>query len=106
MPADQETAALLGVSEKEVPWVQCLLNHKEKISKKRKESEDSVAPNNQRMEMRPIFSEDTLLAERQQLFFGDCLRVFQHPRDGHCIQDACVPEDDLEQQDLYGPLYP
>jgi len=106
MPADcEETAKLLGVAEKEVPWVQCLLDRKEAIGKKRKEADSAVASNNRRMELRPIFSQNARLAERQQTFFGDALRVFDARKEGHNIRDATVAEADLEVPDEFGLLY-
>jgi len=107
MPASSDdTVRLLGVGEDVVPWVQCLLNNREPVGRKRKETEGVGAPMTQRMEVRPIFAQEPDLADRQQRFFGDPLRVFDPTKAGHNIGEATVDANDAEKQDLYGPLYP
>lgn len=93
---------MFGVDEKETPWVQCLLDRKEAIGKKRKEASSASST---RMELRPVFSQNRALADRQQKFFADGLRVFDASREGHNIRDAAVDEADLEVPDGFGPLY-
>ena len=105
---DEQTAGMLGVGMNVTSWSEAKLNRTTPISNRKRNIEgDTVGGGGTtgRSELCPLWAENAALAEMQQQFFENAIRVFDASKDGHSLEDAEVPEGAANDMNTYGPLY-